>query len=186
MLKTEELTCSQAWCLFSSLGQAYAVRLESVSEIISVDRLIQLPLAPPELIGLCTIRRDIVPVVGLVDGRPAVVSGMQGMNALLVLQAEQGIWGIAINREGVAVVEATPEVQELALLPAGPTGTITSAGSIRKGDTAHAIINPEKAWSSVRASVERWYGLIAKAVPVASPQYPLHVGAHFHVAAHSS
>jgi hypothetical protein len=155
MVNTVETRRSHAWCLFRSRSQPYAVRLESVSEVVSVDRLVRLPLGPPELMGLCTIRRDIIPVVGLVDGRPAPVHPKMIPNTVLILQAGQGIWGIGISREGIAIVDETKDEGDDA--SAGTTDLTDSGSGIRVGDTVFAVINPEQAWSSVRTTIERWY-----------------------------
>jgi chemotaxis signal transduction protein len=158
---------SHAWCLFRSLSQPYAVRLESVLEVVSVDRLVRFPLGPPELMGLCTIRRDVIPVIGLVDGRPAPVDAASGTTAVLILQAGQGTWGVGINREGIAVVDQSADTSaepgaESAELEEGVAG-------IRKGDTIYTVIHTEQAWASVRTTVERWYSRFCPPALTAEP-----------------
>jgi len=166
MVKKLEPRRCHAWCLFRCMNRPYAVPLECVSEVVAVDRLIDLPLGPPELIGLCTIRREVIPVIALVDGHPAEVQHADGMNAVLVLQAAQGIWGVAINRVGVSIVEETPGEGDSDSLSEEAVG---SSVGIRKGDTFYTIIYPEKAWASARASAERWYSLLVRGSVLSSP-----------------
>jgi CheW-like domain len=173
MLNTPETRRSHAWCLFWSLSRPYAVRLDCVSEVVSVDRLVRLPLGPPELMGLCTIRRDVIPVVGLVDGRPAAVASVAGTTAVLILQAGQGTWGIGISREGIAVVDESAEGgDDVRIEPADLPGR---ESGIHKGDTFYAVIHPELAWSSVRTAVERWYGRFSPREPVAPADFSVAV-----------
>lgn len=165
MRQSTERNGPRAWFLFRCLDQPYAVRLESVSEIIPADRLIRLPLAPPELVGLCAIRRDIIPVVALPGGPSRPASSLDATSAVLVLHAEQGVWGIGISREGVAVVEAEPQEDRLAPAPGHPEmphRTICRCGSV------YSVIHPERAWAGVRASVVRWYSYLLNGFTVPS------------------
>lgn len=156
-----------AWCLFRSFQQPYAIPLEYVSEVVSVESLVRLPLGPPELLGLCVIRRDVIPVVGLIDGRPAAEAGVnQGASAVLVIRAEHETWGIGISREGIIVDDQEPGEDESALA-AGFSPRVLEE-SIRRGDTNYAAIEPEALWRSVRGLVERWYGLISSRQPAPS------------------
>jgi chemotaxis signal transduction protein len=155
MISTADSRRSHAWCLFRSLSQPYAMRLDCVTEVVSVDRLVRLPLGPPELIGLCTIRRDVIPVIGLVDGRPGAVEFTAGTSAVLIVQAGQGTWGIGVNREGISVVDESADGSDEP--SAEPEEVSARASSVRKGDIVYTVIHPELAWSSVRMAVERWY-----------------------------
>jgi hypothetical protein len=166
MQKTSDARDSQAWCLFHSADQPFAVRLECVSEIVPIDRLAWIPLSPPGLLGLCTIRRDVVPVVGLVEGALAASGLAAVMNAVLVLQAGQGTWGIGINREGIAVIEGQADDGQVEALP---QETSWSAGGLRRGKTLHTIIHPERAWANFRALIVRWYGQVCERTTPSAP-----------------
>ncbi len=61
----------RAWYLFRSEGVPFAVGLEAVAEVVEADRPVRLPLCPPRVLGLCTVRRDVVPVVRLAGHREA-------------------------------------------------------------------------------------------------------------------
>lgn len=159
-------TQTQAWCLFRSMSQSFAVPLDYVAEVVSVDQLLRLPLSPAEVIGLCTIRREVIPVVRLLDRENDPREPADLINAVLVLQAEQGLWGIGINREGIAVVEGFPGFIE----PSARCENIAgAAGTIRRGDLLHTVINPVRAWATLRASIERWYSRIGSSAPSLLP-----------------
>jgi chemotaxis signal transduction protein len=153
------LPTTEAWCLFRSFQQPYAIPLECVSEVVSVESLVRLPLGPPELLGLCTIRRDVIPVVGLIDGRPAEAGAHQNPSAVLVIRAERETWGIGISREGIIVDDQQLGEDESAM--AAGLGPRVQAESVRRGETSYTVIDPEALWRSVRGLVERWYGLIS-------------------------
>jgi purine-binding chemotaxis protein CheW len=138
---------SRGWCLFASGGHPYAVDLAVVLEVVDVEDLIPVPIAPPEVIGLCTVRRDVVPVVdpfGPNSTRPSEsASGL----VVLVMRTEQGVWGWHIDRDGAAVTETASAVD----------------GSIARGDRLHAVVDAESTWRVVRERVEEWYSAAAVA-----------------------
>jgi purine-binding chemotaxis protein CheW len=141
---------ARPWCLFRCGKVPYAVGLEAVAEVVEVDRLVGLPLSPPRVLGLCALRREVIPVVGL-DRGPA---GPAGRVLVLILRGARGIWGVRIDAEGTAVAEEPldPSVP-------GPDGSgATFLGTVRRDGPAHAAIDPEATWRSVREGVEQWYG----------------------------
>ena len=98
----------ESWCLFSSGAQRFAVRLGNVAEVTLVDRFVRLPLAHPRVVGLCTIRRDVIPVFrqeAQSESTAVVPSALFEPQALvLVLQTEWGKWGHLIESQDVSVV----------------------------------------------------------------------------------
>jgi hypothetical protein len=154
MVQSVKTEASHAWCLFRSQTSALAVPLERVSEIVAVDRLVQLPFSPPSLLGLCTIRREVIPVICLQSESSEECAKPYRPTGVLILRTDQGSWGIGINREGIAVLdESIPEE--------GTTGTEPQPqefpGVIMRGEDAYTIIHPEEAWVTVRAALDRWY-----------------------------
>jgi purine-binding chemotaxis protein CheW len=145
----------RAWCLFRSEGSPFAVRLESVAEVVEVDRTVRFPLCPPRVLGLCAVRRDVVPVVRLVghgDGQPG--EARKRLN-VLILRTAHGAWGVRIDKEGTFVAEATLDDPETETPPgAGPPAIL---GSIRREGTTYDVIDPELAWRDVRADIEEHY-----------------------------
>jgi chemotaxis signal transduction protein len=140
------------WCLFR-IGQApYAVCLESVVEIFLVEELVQLPLCPPCLRGLCALRREVIPVIA-----PEVRRQGEGdpqrdepKRTVLVLRTSRGTFGILIDREGASVAEE----------PAQAEAARPSCGSrsiVRRGEGSHEVVDPEELWKQTRAQIESWF-----------------------------
>ncbi len=144
-----------AWCLFESASRLWAIPLENVAEIIAVDRLVRMPLCPPDLLGLCTLRREAIPVFWPVhDGSSAGV--LSPSHVVLILRVAQGLWGIPVLREGTVVHE-----DDQPLGPAnatGPEGSEADGDAIVRGKLTYRILDPEAAWHEARRSIERWYG----------------------------
>ena len=144
-----------AWCLFQSGARPYAVRLDAVAEIVDSDGLVRLPLSPPRVLGLFTLRRDVVPVLRMTEGRDDDTGGPDTKLVVLILRTEGGVWGIRVDRGTTVGVEETlhdPDAPPSA--EDGPEGPRT----IVRGGTAFAVVDPESAWREVRATIEGWYG----------------------------
>lgn len=140
------------WCLFRSDSRPFAVALEAVAEVVQADRLIRLAHCPPQILGLCTVRRDIVPVLSLNPG--ALGTEPETSIVVLVLRSDQGMWGIRIDREGTAVNDG---VLNASAQGEPVSGGAEVVGSVQRGDLAHAVIDPDRTWRNVRALVEAWY-----------------------------
>ena len=166
MTTTESLTVQETnalpllkrpWCLFQSGASAYAVRLETVAEVVEVERLVRVPLAPPRIVGLCTLRRDVIPVVEL--GESAIEPSADlfcTKTIVLMLRTTRGIWGVRVNAEGTMVTEENMDEFDTAEnSPARPKGT--RLATLRKGTVLYNVIDPETTWQDVRGSVESWY-----------------------------
>src|SRR5689334_3733156 len=90
-------------------GRPLAVALHAVAEIVEVDELVRLPLCWPRVVGMCTYRRDLLPVINLLprpeaDGPPASRQ-VPGRGVVMLLRGEHGIWGLQIDRGGAVVVD---------------------------------------------------------------------------------
>jgi hypothetical protein len=127
----------RSWCLFSSRGRPWAVDLDAVVEVVEASSLVRVPMGPPQLVGLCAFRREVVPVVD-----PLAAADPDGRlgSTVLMLRTDRGPWGLRIDREGVAVAEAA---------------CAGDARSITRGETVHTILDPERAWHDVREAVQR-------------------------------
>ena len=82
-----------AWCLFRSGARPYAVRLDAVAEIVDADGLVRLPLSPPRVLGLFTLRRDVVPVLRMAEGQDDDPGGPDTKLVVLILRTEGGRLG---------------------------------------------------------------------------------------------
>ncbi len=68
---------------------AFAVGLEAVAEVVEVERLVRLPQSPPHVLGLCALRRDVIPVVAV--QRTAAEPSSRFL--VLILRTSQGGMG---------------------------------------------------------------------------------------------
>lgn len=146
---------TRPWCFFECGRSAFAVTLDAVAEVVEVDRLVRLPASPPRVLGVCTLRREVIPVVDLRD--PA--DEWPGADAparllLVILKTARGHWAIRVEAEGTAV--ATEALDELPQLGTRPSG-LDFVGSIQRGDRSYAVIDAESTWMSVRRVVEGWH-----------------------------
>jgi hypothetical protein len=72
----------------------------------------------------------------------------------MLLRGEHGLWGLQIDRGGTVVVDGP--------LDDGPpapaeVGEAVVLGTITRGGTTAAVIDPEATWRTVRDAIERWY-----------------------------
>ncbi|MGE3821947.1 MAG: chemotaxis protein CheW [Isosphaeraceae bacterium] len=145
---------NRPWCLFRCGEKPFALGLESVCEVVEVDRLVHLPLSPPRVLGLCNFRREVVPVVALGGGD--VEAGIGARKQLVVImRTGQGHWAFRIAPEGTVVGQGALE-GPAPVFPPGSLGPICF-GTVRHGETSYAAIDPEATWKSVRERVEGWY-----------------------------
>jgi purine-binding chemotaxis protein CheW len=152
-----EPVAPQAWCLFQVRSRAFGVPLENVAEIVAVDDLARLPLAPPRLLGLCVLRRDVIPVIELDAALPVESKLLDGKSVVLVLQGEHGHWGLRIDGEGTQVVEDDPEDPEA-------TSDDEAVGArrwVRRGERTYTILDPEATWRDTRSELMGRYGSLA-------------------------
>jgi len=142
-------------CLFQSGSEAYAVSLEKVAEVVEVERLVRVPHSPPRIIALCTLRREVIPVVDLNDSPSATETAeLSTKTIVLLLRTSRGIWGVPVSAEGTIVSEESMDEPGLGNR-ATPRGS--RIGTLRKGSTTYNVIDPEATWHEIRRSVEAWY-----------------------------
>ncbi|QDV35814.1 chemotaxis protein CheW [Tautonia plasticadhaerens] len=146
---------SRAYCLFLSESRPLGVPLDAVAEVMEAGRLVRLPLCPGQVVGLCTYRGKIVPVVRPGDeggGPPG--GGEGGGRAVLILRTGRGLWGLSIDRGGVSVEVAGEG-------PAGegpPIGRgFVASGSVGRRGTSHAVLDPDRSWRGVKTEIDQWY-----------------------------
>lgn len=104
MADTEPSKSPRMLCLFKSGSRAVAVPLEFVREVVRVEGLTRLPLAPPRMIGLCTLRRDVIPIFTLASSDSEARVDLARGGAIVILKVEQGIWGLPVEGEEVVLV----------------------------------------------------------------------------------
>jgi chemotaxis signal transduction protein len=159
-----------SFCLFRCGSRALAVAVEDVAEIVETDALVRISSCPPRIAGLCPYHRQVVPVVSLErevehGARPLAARGRQEgrREAILILHAAQGPWGIRICRDGTTIRRARPDLHE----PGRERGAVVRVGSIREGETEFALIDPGATWQALRELVVGWYARFGEAAPAA-------------------
>ncbi|CAN5819484.1 hypothetical protein BH23PLA1_BH23PLA1_44270 [soil metagenome] len=141
-------------CLFQARSRPFAVDLEVVDGVVELDGLVAIPLCPPEVLGLSTYHREVVPVVRIEAPGFENDEVIEGKLVALILKGRQGSWGLRIDRDNVAVVDAPAEVLvETPLEPAWPT----ISGRWERGGTSFEILDPERSWRGLRDRIEHWY-----------------------------
>ncbi len=146
------------WCLFQCGSTSYAIGLESVAEVVEVERLVRLPHSPSRVIGLCALRREVIPVVELNEpgDEPSLSLSSNhppGRLLLLILRTSRGHWGIRIDAEGTNVAEESVHASSPSRGPFGPV----FLGTIHRGETRYLVIDPEPTWQNVRQGVDDGY-----------------------------
>jgi chemotaxis signal transduction protein len=153
MIPTVDGSCCRSWCLFQS-GEPFAVPIDAVAEVVSVGRLERFPVSPPCLIGLCTLRREVIPVISLNSRTRSGMTAVDTNPAVLVLASKQGRWGVMIPREGTMVFESGPEDSSVL----STSENTMSTSHVRRGETSYRIVELDTAWQRIRGAIERWYG----------------------------
>jgi chemotaxis signal transduction protein len=133
-------------CLFTCGPKRFALPVSALEGVIVPGPLVLLPLAPASLVGLCSHRRQAVPVFHL-GGHDATRAGTA--SAVVMVRTEQASWGIRAERDGVTVIDAQ--------VAPGPSGGFGAFGTVRHGGHSYTVLDPERAWQDLRSEVEREY-----------------------------
>jgi chemotaxis signal transduction protein len=153
--------------------------MQFVAEVIETDKLVRLAWSPPRVVGLCSYRQEVIPVVALgalaCDGRVELPAGGKQAGTrrvswapagidqptrfvVLIVKTEHGIWGIRVGSENV-IMSQQPVDQDVRRMNAdGPVfvGTVQHEGS------CYEILDAEATWHGLRSAVGRWAGRISE------------------------
>ena len=165
------MAAEASFCLFISDSLPCGVPVANLAEIVEVDALVRISLCPDRVVGLCPYHRQVVPVVTLgtrgvrseaspVDSR---TKGKAPREAVLILQTENGLWGVLIDREGTVITSERPNACEPRMLHDG----IVTVGTIHHGKEDHAVLDAESTWRGLREVVTNWFERINESVPPA-------------------
>jgi chemotaxis signal transduction protein len=172
----------QWFCLFRGDAGPMAVSVESVAEVLETDTLVRLAWSPPQVVGLCSYHREVVPVVllgplprdvedDLSRGQEqAAATDTNGENVgidertrcvVLILKTEHGAWGIRVDSENTIMSQESPEYHAPQMYANGPV----LIGIIRLAETCYGILDAEATWRGLRSAVGRWSALISESNP---------------------
>lgn len=132
-------------CLFTCGPKRFALPVAALGGVIETGDLVRMPLAPARVVGLCSHRRQALPVFQLEGSTPVCTAS----SAVLLVRSDQGTWGLRADREGVAVIESH-------VVPGSAEGPGACGTVLHEGRT-YTVLDPELAWRDLRAEIEREY-----------------------------
>jgi CheW-like domain len=150
-----------SFCLVRCDSRPLAVAVDNVAEVLELDSLVRISLCPPQIAGLCAYHRQVVPVAAP-PGDPSTLmqespetrpSGKACRESVLILQTDQGFWGLKIDPGGTTIVAARPSRHE----PVEESDGTVTVGLIRHGGTDHALLDAAATWRGLREIVVNWY-----------------------------
>ena len=142
-------------CLFTISGDAYAVTVDTLVEIIIPQKIFSVPTTPSHVIGVINLRGNIVPVV---DIRPLLsFPPAERINQVAIIRQQQMIVGIVVD--AVSEVIAVPQASILPL-PAEVAAQESGARSrsrylraiVQRADGVAALLNIERTLEALTLS----------------------------------
>jgi chemotaxis signal transduction protein len=189
----------QWFCLFRGDTVPLGVSMESVAEVLQTDSLVRLPWSPPQVVGMCSYHREVVPVVTLGDlsrevskyhveerderdqaganGSPRTNGAIEDRTGcvVLILKTEHGAWGLRVDSANTIMSRESPEFDAPQMNASGAV----LVGSVCRAGTCYGIIDAEATWRGLRSSVGRWLALTGEILPsslMPSGEEPIQAG----------
>jgi chemotaxis signal transduction protein len=172
----------QWYCLFHGNTGPMAVSVESVAEVLETDTIVRLAWNPPQVIGMCSYHRQVIPLVVLgalshnvgedLCGNPdhAVAASSAGKRTglalrtrcvVLILRTEHGAWGLPVDSEKTIVSRESPAYHAPRVDSHGPV----LIGIVERAGTCYRIVDAAATWLGLRSAIERWFALISESHP---------------------
>lgn len=131
---------SRAWLAFLLGGEAYAIAIEHVREILASPAITEVPRAPPHVVGVTMVRGQVVTVIDPRPrlGLPAAPPGRRGR--VLVCEAEGEPFGFAVDAVSEVVRLAAPALEQRPGAGADGGGLVAAVG--RDGERLLALLEP--------------------------------------------
>ncbi len=150
-LPEEELSV----CLFSIGGDAYAIPVELLNEIIVAPKIFPVPTTPSHVLGVINLRGNILPVV---DIRPALSLPLQSVPDQIAI-VKHGTITLGIVVDSVSEVVGVPESSILAV-PSdtedqqkdGGNRSRFYMGIIHRETSKAALLNIERIFEEIKLS----------------------------------
>jgi chemotaxis signal transduction protein len=167
----------QWFCLFRGDAGPMAISVESVAEVLETNTLIRLAWSPPQVVGMCSYHREVIPVIKLGplqgDGEEVIEHGILRKVAInsvqasdgfdepsrcivLILKTERGAWGIRVDSKNPIMSPESPEWDS----PRVNSNGLVLIGSVRLAGICYDIVDAEATWRGVRSAVVRWSGQV--------------------------
>jgi chemotaxis signal transduction protein len=161
------------FCLFRGDAGPMAIAVESVAEVLETDTLVRLAWSPPQVVGMCSYHREVVPVVKLgpiplevgeepLRGQDQAIAidpaGEQvGIDersrcVVLILKTEHGAWGIRVDSENTIMSRESPEYHSPRIYAHGPV----LIGTVRLAAACYRILDTEATWRGLRSAIGQW------------------------------
>jgi chemotaxis signal transduction protein len=86
------------YCVFQANDSVWAIAAASVREIADTAPIVVVPEAPSEVVGVCHIRMEFVPVLSLPGLLGEAGGDRQNAAFLLILDGGEGPWALPIQR----------------------------------------------------------------------------------------
>lgn len=120
-------------CLFSISGDIYAVTVDLLAEIIIPQKIFPVPTTPAHMLGVISLRGNIVPIV---DIRPALsLPPAPGTGQVAIIHLEQLIIGIVVD-----AVSEVVSVPVSSVLPLPAEATVQDAAARNRNRFLQAIV----------------------------------------------
>lgn len=89
--------CDQ-YCVFRADDAEYAVSADLIREVADLVPIVPVPDAPSVLVGMCHLRTEFIPVLGVNPLIGAGQSRVRDASYLLVFAPDEGPWALLIQR----------------------------------------------------------------------------------------
>jgi purine-binding chemotaxis protein CheW len=142
-------------CLFSISGDAYAVTVDILAEIIIPQKIFSVPTTPSHVIGIINLRGNIVPIV---DIRPALSLPISaGAKQIAIIRYNQMTLGILVDTVAevisVPLSSVLPLPAEVAIQEAGAKNRSRYLKAIiQRQSGVAALLNIDRLFEAIRLS----------------------------------
>jgi hypothetical protein len=164
----------QWFCLFHGDSGPMGVAVESVAEVLETDSPVRLAWSPPQLVGMCSYHREVIPVVVLsalslgvdedfLGNRDQVVATSSAREnsgcavrtrcVVLILKTEHGAWGLALDSENATVSRECPTYHAPRTYANGPV----LIGVVERAGTYYRILDAAATWHGIRSAIGAWF-----------------------------
>lgn len=88
----------EQYCVFQSDGAVWGVCASSVREIVNAVPFVGVPRSPSQLVGICHLRTEFLPVLELRSLIGELIQDPTPAEQLLVFDGSEGPWGLPVQR----------------------------------------------------------------------------------------